>query len=49
MEPGQLAEQIEKHLASGKCPSQDRKKLEELAATLDENDNNVLFVGKVKK
>ena len=49
MEPGQLIEKIEKHLASGKCPSQDRKKLEELAATLDENDNNVLFVGKVKE
>ena len=49
MEPGQLAEQIEKHLASGKCPNQDKKKLQDLAASLDENDNNVLFVGKIKK
>lgn len=49
LEPGQLAEQIEKHLAAGKCPSKDKKKLEELAASLDENDNNVLFVGKLKK
>lgn len=48
MEPGQLAEQIEKHLASGKCSSQDKKKLKELDETLDENDNNVLFVGKIR-
>ena len=49
LEPGQLAEQIEKHLASGKCPSQDKKKLQELAASLNENDNNVLFIGKVRQ
>ena len=28
---------------------QDEQKLKELAATLTENDNNVLFIGKVKK
>lgn len=49
LEPGQLAEQIEKHLASGKCPSLDKKKLQELAASLNENDNNVLFIGKVRQ
>lgn len=49
LEPGQLAEQIEKHLASGKCPNQDKKKLQELAASLNENDNNVLFIGKVRQ
>lgn len=49
LEPGQLAEQIETHLASGKCPAQDKKKLGELAASLNENDNNVLFIGKIRK
>ena len=49
LEPGQLAEQIETHLASGKCPAQDKKKLEELATSLNENDNNVLFIGKIRK
>lgn len=48
LEPGQLAEQIENHLASGKCPGKDEKKLRELAASLDENDNNILFIGKIK-
>ena len=49
MEPGQLIEKIEKHLASGKCSGPDEKKLKELAATLNENDNNDLFIGKVKE
>lgn len=49
LEPGQLAEQIEKHLASGKCPDQDKTKLQDLAASLNENDNNVLFIGKIKQ
>lgn len=49
IEPGQLAELIENHLSSGKCPSQDKKKLRELAASLNENDNNVLFFGKIKQ
>ena len=49
LEPGQLIEKIEKQIASGKCSGQDEQKLKELAATLTENDNNVLFIGKVKK
>lgn len=49
LEPEQLAERIEKHLASGKCSGEDKKKLKELAATLKENDNNLLFIGKVKE
>ena len=44
LEPGQLIEKIEKQIASGKCSGQDEQKLKELAATLTENDNNVLFV-----
>ena len=49
LEPAQLIEKIEKQIASGKCSGQDEQKLKELAATLTENDNNVLFIGKVKK
>lgn len=49
IEPGNLIEKIEAHLASGKCPDKDKKKLQELAASLHENDNNVLFIGKLKQ
>lgn len=49
IEPGQLITQIENHLASGKCPSKDKQKLQDLIASLDENDNNVLFIGKLKQ
>lgn len=48
IEPGALQEMIEAHLASGKCPDKAKAKLKELAATLNENDNNLLFVGKLK-
>lgn len=49
IEPSTLREKIEEHLASGKCPDNDKKKLEELAASLNDNDNNLLFVGKLKQ
>ena len=49
VEPAALLEMIEAHLSSGKCPGQDKAKLKELAATLHENDNNLLFVGKLKR
>lgn len=49
IEPSTLKEIIEKHIASGKCPGNDKKKLEELAASLNENDNNLLFIGKLKQ
>lgn len=48
VEPAVLQEMIEAHLVSGKCPDRDKTKLKELAATLHENDNNLLFVGKLK-
>ena len=48
VEPAVLQEMIEAHLVSGKCPDRDKTKLKELVATLHENDNNLLFVGKLK-
>jgi hypothetical protein len=48
LEPAQLIEQIEKRLAESNCSEQDKQKLNALLPTLDENANNVLFVGKLK-
>ena len=49
MQPENLKELIEEHLASGNCPEAARQKLKDLAATLHENDNNVLMFGKLKQ
>ena len=49
MQPEKLKELIEEHLASGNCPEEARQKLKDLAATLHENDNNVLMFGKLKQ
>ena len=49
MQPENLKELIEEHLASGNCPEESRQKLKDLAATLHENDNNVLMFGKLKQ
>lgn len=49
MEPLALKDLLTEHLASGDCPADARPKLEELAKTLHENDNNVLFIGKLKQ
>jgi hypothetical protein len=48
LEPAQLMEKIEKRLAESDCSEQDKQQLETLRSTLDENDNNLLFVGKLK-
>lgn len=48
-EPMQLADRIEKRLNERSCTEQDRKVLNELLDSLDENDNNVMFIGKLKK
>lgn len=48
-EPMQLADRIEKRLNERSCTEQDKKVLNELLDSLDENDNNVMFVGKLKK
>lgn len=48
-EPLVLKEMIEEHLASGNCPEEQVEKLSSLKESLKENDNNVLFLGKLKK
>lgn len=49
MEPLQLMEKLEKTLASGDCPKDQVEKLTKLKNSLDENDNNILFLGKLKQ
>lgn len=49
IEPGNLGELIAAHLSSGNCPEKEEAKLKELAASLKENDNNLLFIGKLKR
>ena len=49
LEPGQLIEMIEKRLQESDCSEQDKQKLNTLQDSLDENSNNVLFLGKLKK
>jgi hypothetical protein len=48
-EPLQLMERIEKRLEESDCTDADRKVLKELYDSLDENDNNIMFIGKLKK
>ena len=48
-EPLQLMEQIEKRLEESDCTDADKKVLKELYDSLDEDDNNIMFIGKLKK
>ena len=48
-EPYELQEKIEEHLSSGDCPKGEVEKLKALSASLHEEDNNVLFIGKLKQ
>lgn len=48
-EPGQLMDWIERRLAESDCSEEDCKQLEELLNSIHENDNNILFVGKLKE
>ena len=47
-EPLQLMEQIEKRLEESDCTDADKKVLKELYDSLDEDDNNIMFIGKLK-
>lgn len=49
VEPGELIDMIEKRLTEKSCTKDDKEKLNALLATLDENSNNLLFVGKLKQ
>lgn len=48
-EPAQLKEKLEEVLLPGDCPESQREKLESFMQTLNENDNNLLFLGKLKQ
>lgn len=48
-EPLQLADRIESRLSQSDCTESDKKVLKELLDSLDENDNNIMFIGKLKK
>ena len=48
-EPLQLMEQIEKRLEESDCTDADKKVLKELYDSLDENGNNIMFIGRLKK
>lgn len=47
-EPERLIAQIENRLAESSCSEKDRKQLKELLDTIDAEDNNILFMGKLK-
>ena len=48
LEPAQLITEIEARLKESDCSQQDKDQLTKLRNSLDENANNVLFVGKLK-
>jgi hypothetical protein len=48
LEPAQLQEAIEKRLSESSCTEKDKETLNKVLSTLDENANNMLFIGKLK-
>lgn len=48
-EPAELREALEETLASGNCPDDQKEKLKAFMQTLHDNDNNLLFLGKLKQ
>lgn len=48
-EPGVLTDAIEQTLSKGNISDKDRESLKSLLASIDENSNNLLFMGKLKK
>lgn len=48
-EPGYLREKLEEALLSEDYPENQKEKLKKFMKTLNENDNNVLFLGKLKQ
>lgn len=47
-EPLQLMDRIEARLAESDCTEKDKQMLNDLLKTLDEDDNNIMFIGKLK-
>lgn len=48
LEPGQLITTIENRLKESNCTAKDKQTLTKLLGTLDENSNNLVFIGKLK-
>ncbi|MDR0962405.1 MAG: 6-bladed beta-propeller [Mediterranea sp.] len=48
LEPLQLIDLIDKRLEQDTCTDADKEKLQTMKASLHENDNNVMFLGKLK-
>jgi len=48
IQPEDLMEDIEKRLTESNCTENDRKILQKTLSTLKENENNVVFIGKLK-
>lgn len=48
-EPMVLMDRIEERLSESDCTDQDKKILNELLSSLNENDNNLMFIGKLKR
>ena len=49
IQPEQLIEDIENRLAQRNCTENDKQVLNKTLSTLKENENNVVFIGKLKK
>ena len=49
IEPAVLIERLEKGLANDAMDVKKRKQMETLLASIDEDDNNYIFIGKLKK
>lgn len=48
-EPYRLLDLIDERLSDSKCSDDDRKILEELKNSIDEEGNNIMFIGKLKE
>lgn len=48
-EPYKLLEIIEKRLSESNCSAQDKNTLKQLKESINEDDNNILFIGKIKE
>jgi len=48
IQPEELMSEIEKRLAVSSCTEKDKQILKKTLLTLKENDNNVVFIGKLK-
>ena len=49
IEPAVLIERLEKGLANDAMDVKKHKQMETLLASIDEDDNNYIFIGKLKK